>query len=211
MLKGFGKMRRARDHVGADVTGQIEMVALEVGDQKRGARGPPFMLAVGLDDARAGGVQTTPLHQAVASAAQGIVQALVGERERVGLPGRILRMSRVTPGQAEANIGRHPAAACDMRHQSVEHDAAGEVLVENEIEEIAQKAPGLRDAETDRALDKVTARAKGIAGVAAVAQIGDDVARRGESKSEHRGIARGVGYLIERAGIESASRPDDFD
>ena len=135
------------------------MVAREIGDQQRGVRGPPFMFAVGLDDARAGRVQAAALHQPVAPAAQGIVQRLVGEREQVGLPGRILRMPRIAPGLAEAKIGRHAAAS--PRHAASGRRtpcAPAEVLVETEIEEIAQKAAGLRNAEADRALDEAGRR-----------------------------------------------------
>jgi hypothetical protein len=163
-------MRRARDHVGAHIAGQVEMVALQVRDQQRGARRPPFMFAVGLDDARAGRIEAAALHQPIAPAAEGIVQGLVGERERVRLPGRVLRVPRIASGQAEADIGRHATGARDMRHQPVEHHSAGEVLVEAEIEEIAQISPGLRHAKADRALHRAAAGGEGIGWIAAAAK-----------------------------------------
>ena len=82
------------------------------------------MLAVGLHHLGAGHGQRAAAQQAVGLAGDRIAQRRIGEREQVGLPGRVLRMARVAAGQAEANIGRHPPCAGDMRHQAVEHDAA---------------------------------------------------------------------------------------
>ena len=187
------------------------MVAREVGDHKRGARSPPFVFAVGLDDAGAGRVQAASLHQPVAPAAQGIIQGLVGEREQVRLPGRILGMPRIAPGLAEAIVRRHATAAADMRHQPVEHQPAGEVFVETEIKKIAQEASGLRDAEADRALDKTAAGGERICRCGIAPEKGNHIAGGRKSHSQHGGVACRVGHLVECAGIETAGGPGDLD
>ena len=150
-VAGVGKMRRARDHVGTDIVRQVEVIAREIGHQQRGVGGPPFMLAVGLHHLGAGHGLRAAAQQAVGLAGDRIAQRRIGEREQVGLPGRVLRMAGVAAGQAEADVGGHSPCACDMRHQPVEHDAALQILVEAEMEEVAQEAAGLRDAEADRA------------------------------------------------------------
>jgi hypothetical protein len=145
----FGEVWRARDHVGAHIRWQVEVVAGQIGDQQRRPRRPPFMFGVGLDDSRARRVQAAAQHEAIAPAAQGVVQGVVREREKVGLPGRVLRVPRVAPVLAEAVVRRHASCAGDVRHQSVEYDAAGNVLIEAQVEEVAQVPTRLRDAEAD--------------------------------------------------------------
>jgi len=43
-----------------------------------------------------------------------------------------------------------------------------------------------------------------------MAEKADDVAHRGKAHAERRGIARGVGDLVERAGVKAVG-PDDLD
>lgn len=112
------------------------------------------MLAVGLHHLRASRRERAAAEQTIGLAGIGIAQAGIGEGEEIGLPRRILRMTRVAAGLAEADVCRHPPRTRDMRHQAVEHHAAREVLVEAEIEEVAQEAAGLRDAEADGAADR---------------------------------------------------------
>ena len=169
------------------------------------------MLAVGLHHLGAGRGQRAAAQQAVGLAGERIAQRRIGEREQVGLPGRVLRMARVAAGQAETDIGRHPPRAGDMRHQPVEHDAALQVLVEAEIEEVAQEAAGLRDAEADRAADgRMQAVEQRIGRRRIAAQEARDIAHRGKAHAEQRRIARRVGDLVERAGIEAVG-PRDLD
>src|SRR5439155_24194705 len=100
------------------------------------------------------GRERASAQEAVGLAGIGIAQARIGEGEEIGLPRRILRMARVAAGLAEADVGRHPPGPRDMRHQSVEHRASREILIEAEIEVVAQEAAGLRDAEADGAADR---------------------------------------------------------
>src|SRR3954452_21191598 len=98
-----------------------------------------------------------------------------------------------------------------MRQQRVEHHASPLILVEAEIQEIAQEAAGLRDTEADGTADRRMQsteewiRRRGVA-----AQERRDVAQRGKADAERGGIARGIGELVDRAGVEAVG-PDDLD
>ena len=64
-----------------------------------------------------------------------------------------------------------------MRHQPIEHHAPASVLVEAEIQEVAQESPGLRDPEADGAADRrVQPRDQRIGGAGIAPQEGDDIA-----------------------------------
>ena len=79
------------------------------------------------------------------------------------------------------------------------------------MEEVAQEAAGLRDAEADRAADgRMQAVEQRIGRRRIAAQEARDIAHRGKAHAERHRIARRVGDLVERAGIETVG-PRDLD
>ena len=203
LVGGLGEVRCPGNHVRTNVGGQLEMVAVGVGDQQRAARCPPFVLAVGLDHARTRRSQPATQHQAVSAATQSISQRCIRERKRIGLPRRILWMARIAPGLSEAHVGGHPACARDVRHQSVENRSASQILVESEIQEVAEEAPGLRHAETNRTHNSAAAiDGQRVIRPAGPPQERHDIARRRKAYAEHDRVASGVGHFIQCGGVE---------
>jgi len=91
-----------------------------------------------------------------------------------------------------------------VRHQAVEYDAALQILDEAEMKEVAQEAAGLRDAEADRAADgRMQAVQQRIGRCCIAAQETGDVTHGRKAHAEDCRIARGVGDLVERAGIKT--------
>ncbi len=110
-------------------------------------------------------------------------------------------------GLAEAQVEVAGAlAAGDVHQDAVEHPALGFVLVEAEIEKLAQVAPALRGAEG------IGVRDVAGAGVAVlhrgVAQERHDVARREEAEPDDRGAGRRVDDLINLARLETRGEGD---
>ena len=83
-----------------------------------------------------------------------------------------------------------------MGEHAVEHARASLVAIEALREVIAQIASGLRDAEGQR-MRRLAAEQ--IAPCRAVAQMADDVARRGEADAEHARLRRVVAQFVDRA------------
>src|ERR1700730_1374579 len=96
-------------------------------------------------------------------------------------------------------------AAGDVHQQAVEHQPLRLVLVEAEIEELAQKTAALRRAEGVGLPDVAGA---GVACRAAVPQEGHDIARRQQAQPDHRRAGCRVDHLIDPAGFEAGGEID---
>ena len=116
-------------------------------------------------------------------------QCFIGERKLVALREVADQRRRKPAGQRELGIDVGHAPAAGELHRAVEDDAPGLVLIEALIDEVLEKAPALRTAETDGVVDRVLVRLVrtvrhqriGVAGV--VAQ------KRTPTQPKARGIA----------------------
>ncbi len=139
--------------------------------------------------------------QRVALAGDGIVLLFVGEREQAAD-----RVHRVERGLAEAAVELAAPGPRHVRDHRVQHEAAGLVLVETQVEQVAQEAAALRDAEHVRALDGLRARIP--LGGGAPAQEARGVPHRGEAEADQRRILRAVVAIVDPAGLEAAVERD---
>src|SRR5712672_472422 len=89
------------------------------------------------------------------------------------------------------------AAARDMHHHAVEHRAAGEVGVETLVQELAQKAPALRNPEV------IVTRCMND-GRRIMANPRHEIAHCGKARSGNKGIARAIHKAIESPGLKTA-------
>ena len=109
------------------------------------------------------------------------------------------------PRLTELVVGEGLARAGDVGVDAVEDDAARDVLVEALVQEVAQHAPALRDADRDRGAGQpgLRQRVRIAAGVRRlVAQERDGVAHRREPESQHDGILRLIDELVDGAAVE---------
>jgi hypothetical protein len=87
-------------------------------------------------------------------------------------------MARVAAGLAEAQVGGGEAAAADVRQHAVEHHPAVQILVEAEIQELAQEAAALRLAIGIGVTDRVVAaRGQRVGSTGVAAQPGSSIER----------------------------------
>ena len=157
------------------------------------------MFAVSLNNFRAGRIQAAAQHEPVAPATERIEQGLIGEREQIGLPSRVLRVPRIAPIKTEAIVRCDAPPACDMRHQSVKYQTTGEIFVEAEVEKIAKEAAGLRHTESDGTLNGTAPTCRKRIGFCAIA-----AQKRGH-------VARCGGHLVQRSRIKASRGTNDRD
>lgn len=170
------------------------------------------MFAVSLNNFRAGRIQAAAQHEPVAPATERIEQGLIGEREQIGLPSRVLRVPRIAPIKTEAIVRCDAPPACDMRHQSVKYQTTGEIFVEAEVEKIAKEAAGLRHTESDGTLNGTAPTCRKRIGFCAIAaQKRGHVARGSEAEAERDWVARCGGHLVQRSRIKASRGTNDRD
>src|SRR5208282_4473765 len=86
----------------------------------------------------------------------------VAEREPILRVEAVLVLRRGASRHAEAVVGEHLAGAGDVAHDTVKDAPPAPVIVHAELEEMAQKAPALRDAKRKRVADAGTVRSRAI-------------------------------------------------
>ena len=207
----FGRrgVLQARQIIEPHIVGHGERLAFGVGRHQRAERLVELEIGVGLDDLRAVLRGQAARQPAVGAAGDRVGRHRIAERERGAGIERLAVLLHVAAGLREAIVGEHLLAGGDVRHQPVEHHAAGFVLVEAEIEEVVQEASALRDAERDGVVDAAgdrIGRAGCVGGFAP--QERHDVARRGEAHAHHLGVFRGVDEFVDRAGVEAGGPLD---
>ena len=210
---GAAAVLGAGEQVRPHVVRQLDGPARGVGDHEGRPRLPELRLAVAVDDLRAGAGGRAPLLQPVGPAADGVGQGDVGERELVAGIDVVLVLLLPAPRLTELVVGEGLPRAGDVGMDAVEDDAARDVLVEALVQEVAQHAPALGDADRDRGAGQpgLRQRVRIAAGVGRlVAQERDGVAHRREPEAQHDGVLRLVDELVDGAAVEPGG-PLDLD
>ena len=136
-----------------------------------------------------------------APARQRILLLGVGEGEKVAHG--VLRVQRRL---AEAQVELSAPRPGDVWDRAVEDRTALLVLVEPEMEQVAQETPALGDTEDVAAIEEPRARVAARRGTEA--QEARRVADRGEAEADDRRILRLVVAVVDLAGLEPAGEPD---
>jgi hypothetical protein len=207
-------MRQAGQEVGPDVLRQVERLARRVGREKGDAGLKVLGIRVRVHDLRAaaGRGRAAP-EDAVRPAAERVRADRVGEGELVARIKVVLVIARVAAGLGEAGVHEALARAGDVRDDAVEHAPPRLVLVETLVDEVAQEASALGDAERVGVAHRGPAVRRERIGnpvrrAGLVAEEGDHVARRGEAEAQDLGVPGGVDELVDRAGVVAGRARD---
>src|SRR5262245_52331339 len=115
----------------------------------------------------------------------------------------------VSRGLREAVIEAAASTAGDVRQDAVEHLPALLIGVEAVVEKRAQESPALRDAEAVGVLDEAALVGQSRHVVArTVLEKRHEVADRGGSEPNDRGLLRRVHQFVNFAGLEAAFERD---
>ena len=197
---------------GDEIEARLRMVgeiglARRVRVKERCALHPVFVLRIDLHRQRTGVRFRAGIVAARGLARDRIGGRLVREREHALGVELILPVALGAPRLREAIVHVDAVAGGDPLHHAVEHDLAVLGLIEAEIAEVVQHAPGLRRHLGVDARDVAGERVR-RAGIVRflVAQEGVEVAHGGEADAVHRRILGRIGELVDVVRLERCAR-----
>ena len=171
--------------------------ALDVGVHEGGVAAPVLGRRVGQDELRQLALRLEAREQRAALAGHRIDRGDVGEREQASD-----RAGGVQRRLTEALVELAAAGAGDVRHHAVEDRAPRLVLVQAEVEEVAEEPPGLRHAQDVGALE--LGRAGVALGGGREAEPGGRVAHGDEAEADEGRLLGAVDQLVDLPGLEAA-------
>jgi hypothetical protein len=196
-------MLRSGVVIDANLSRRLDILrALDVGMDQRGIAAPILVRRIGQEDPGLPRVRAEPVEEPTPLPRYRVDLGNISEWRGLPHP-RPQRVGRLS--EALIEVGTAPSAG-DMDEVAVEHRPFALVLVQAEIEELAQKSAALRCAESIRVPD--------LAGAGVVrprqfmAQETREVARRQESQADHRCAGGRVDDMVQPAGNEARGQVD---
>jgi hypothetical protein len=196
-----------RDQVDARIGRQSKVgLAFGVDVDQRGALLPVLRRGIGRDQQ---GIAAVAAKQRTGAPARGVGPIDGAEREPVFGIETVLMLGRRASRLGESSVGEHLPGACGVGKRAVEHAAAAFVLVHSELDEAADEAAALGNAEAERMARPgglaapAHRRVRGALGIGAVvAQKRHQVPGGGEADADHLRRRRVVPQFIDRDRLE---------
>ena len=208
-------MLGSRDHVKPHRLGNLNVpLSLRVGVQKRRALLPIFRRSIDLHDQR---VEAVTAQQCAGFSRQWIGELAVRERKMIFWKVMILVLRVGAIGLAELRVGEDSTDPGDVDEQGVEDLSFVLVLIEAQIDVIAQIAAALRKAVGVSCEDsrRLIARRQRIGVsrvvVLAVAQERNQISGRRVTDSKHLGVFCRIAKIVDDARLELRAFRQQFD